>query len=73
MRVRVTCLMLGWGLLFFQTPTAGFAQQTRDDKVRSDRETLKDDDSWNYDDLEQGFEVARRDRKPVMAVLRCIP
>ena len=49
------------------------AQSHRDKKVRADREQLADDQRWYYDDLETGFGVARRDNKPLMIVLRCIP
>ena len=49
------------------------AQQTRDEKVRQDREQLKDDTAWYYDDLEKGLEAAAAANKPLMVVLRCIP
>lgn len=47
--------------------------QTRDEKVRNDREQLADDASWHYDNLEQGIQAARDAGKSLMVVLRCIP
>ena len=47
--------------------------QTRDQKVRSDRDQLIKDLSWYYDDLDKGITAAEKMNKPLMVVLRCIP
>ena len=49
------------------------AAQTRDEQVRKDRQTLSGDESWVYNNLDEGIEIARRDQKPLLIVLRCIP
>jgi hypothetical protein len=66
------CLILGSMVLLFGLEQSGYAQ-TRDEKVRSDRDALLNDDSWHYDDLDSAFTAAKRESKPLMAVLRCIP
>lgn len=47
--------------------------QTRDEKVRNDREQVAEDGTWYYDDLRKGLEAAAQSKKPLMVVLRCIP
>ena len=47
--------------------------QTRDEKVRRDRELLSKQESWIYDDFEKGLQHAKATGKPLMVVLRCIP
>ena len=47
--------------------------QTRDEKVRQDWQKLTADGSWYYDDLDAGIAVARKKKKPLMVVIRCIP
>lgn len=47
--------------------------QTRDEKVRADRQKVRKVPGWTYDDLEQGIEIARKNNQPLMVVLRCIP
>ena len=60
-------------MVVLQLQQAMLSGQTRDEKVRNDRDELKDDDSWYYDDLETAIGVARQENKPLMVVLRCIP
>ncbi len=72
MRSLVLCLMIGPLFSMAILEQTSFAQ-SRDEKVRSDRETILDDETWHYDDLESAFADAKREGKPVMAVLRCIP
>lgn len=72
MRIRNFLLALVAGVLLFGFSTTMNAQ-TRDEKVRSDREKIKDDAAWYYDDLEKGLEAASKSKKPLMVVLRCIP
>ena len=72
MRLFGLAMMLGW-LVVAMPPGQNSFAQTRDEKVRSDREALKDDKTWHYDDLDKGIAAAKREGKPLMVVLRCIP
>jgi hypothetical protein len=58
--------------LLLTTSTAMYAQD-RETKVRSDRDQLKENETWIYNDLDKGFEEAKRTGKPLLVVLRCIP
>ena len=44
--------------------------QTRDEKVRTDRDRLADDDRWIYNDLPRGFAEAKETGKPLLIVFR---
>jgi serine protease Do len=47
--------------------------QTREEKVRNDRDKFKTDTLWIYNDLLKAYAQARETGKPILAVLRCIP
>ena len=47
--------------------------QDRDTKVRDDRDAFRTIDAWVYNDLDAAFEQARLSKKPILAVLRCVP
>ena len=47
--------------------------QTRDEKVRGDREKVTKDGFWIYNDLPAAFNQAKAQNKPIIVVLRCIP
>ena len=47
--------------------------QDRDTKVRNDREAFETIDAWVYNELDVAFEQSRRSKKPILAVLRCVP
>jgi hypothetical protein len=47
--------------------------QDRATKVRTDREQLAQSDIWTYNDLERGIAEAKKTKKPLLVVLRCIP
>lgn len=47
--------------------------QTREEKVRADREKVVADGFWIYNDLPAGIAEARKTGKPILVVLRCIP
>lgn len=47
--------------------------QTREEKVRRDREKVEASGYWIYNNLERGFEKARQTKQPMLVVLRCIP
>ncbi len=57
-------------ILFFSSSSFG---QTRDEKVRLDWQKLNADGTWFYDDLDAGIKAAKKNKKPLMVVLRCIP
>ena len=47
--------------------------QTREEKVRGDREKVEADGFWIYNDLDEAFRQGRESGKPILVVLRCIP
>lgn len=54
-------------------PSRFASAQTREEKVRADKQTFEKLDFWIYGDLEAGYEKARESGKPLLVVLRCIP
>lgn len=44
--------------------------QTRDEKVRTDRDKVGEDSRWIYNDLPRGFAEAERTGKPLLIVFR---
>ena len=59
-------------VLFFSLAAAE-KTKTRDEQVHDDRDQLKDDSNWIYNDLSSAKEAARSAGKPMMIVFRCIP
>jgi serine protease Do len=47
--------------------------QTREEKVLNDKRLFESKGLWFYNDLEKGFETAKKTNQPVLVVLRCIP
>jgi hypothetical protein len=47
--------------------------KTRDELVREDLSNFGSLDTWIYNDVERGFETARKTGKPLLVVFRCIP
>ncbi|WP_254513283.1 Trx7/PDZ domain-containing (seleno)protein [Anatilimnocola floriformis] len=47
--------------------------QTREQKVRSDKEKYEATGFWIYNDLAKGFAEAKATGKPLLVVLRCLP
>lgn len=47
--------------------------QDRETKVRNDKKLLEANDFWIYNDLPKAERDARRLKKPILVVLRCIP
>ncbi len=47
--------------------------QTRQQKVLGDKLKFEANGLWFYNDIEKGFDTARRHNQPVLVVLRCIP
>lgn len=64
--IRIVCCVL------LLAPSLALAQ-SREEKVRGDRERVLNEGFWIYNDLETGFDQARRTGKPLLVVLRCIP
>ena len=58
--------------LTVQVTTVSLAQ-TREEKVKQDRDHVESTGYWIYNDLEQGFKTAKESNKPLLVVLRCIP
>lgn len=52
---------------------AADSKLSRDEKVHKDRDELKDDDHWIYNDFAKAKEIARESNKPLLIVFRCIP
>src|SRR5690606_4165310 len=55
------------------TPGTLASGQTREQKVRADRQKVEAEGFWIYNDLPRGLAEARRTGKPLLVVLRCIP
>lgn len=68
-------LLLTFTLILVTAATSVAAQEkkTRDQKVREDREKVTSEGFWIYNDLPRAFEVAKKNDKPLLVVLRCIP
>jgi serine protease Do len=49
------------------------APPDRDTKVRNDKANVLEKNFWIYDDLAKGIDVAKKSRKPLLVVIRCIP
>jgi len=49
------------------------AAQTREEKVREDRRKVEAEGFWIYNNLPLAFETAKKNGKPILVVLRCIP
>ncbi|RBP44648.1 PDZ domain-containing protein [Roseimicrobium gellanilyticum] len=62
----------GW-LLFMSTPLSAEAVKDREGAVRKDKATMENDARWIYNDVQRGFDEAKRTGKPLLVVLRCIP
>lgn len=48
-------------------------RQTRDEKVRGDRDSFAESLDWIYNDLSEGFAAGKAAGKPLLVVVRCIP
>jgi hypothetical protein len=47
--------------------------QTREEKVRNDKQKVEAQGYWIYNDLPKAFAEAKMTGKPIIAVLRCLP
>ncbi len=72
--MRTNCLAVVILVLFASIQATDLAQaQSREEKVRNDRVQFEKNGLWYYNDLEKGFEAAKKNNQPVLVVLRCIP
>ncbi len=49
------------------------AAENRDTKVRNDKSTVESTGQWIYNDLDRAFLEGKRENKPLLVTLRCIP
>lgn len=60
--------------VLWAAPTLVLGQnRDRNTMVLNDRQRVQDDGYWIYNNLEKGFEEAKRTGKPLLVVFRCIP
>lgn len=52
---------------------SSYAAETRDTLVRNDRSDVTATGKWIYNDLAKAFDEAKRENKPLLATVRCIP
>ena len=69
MRFSTTFLV---GLLLL-TASIGTAQNRRDEAVRDDKKQVGSDGAWIYDNLLLAMGKAKTEKKPVLALIRCVP
>src|SRR5436190_19365670 len=67
--VRVTLV----SALVAGAAATGAAAQTREEKVRSDKQKVEAQGYWIYNDLPKAYADAKKTGKPIIAVLRCLP
>lgn len=63
---------LSLAAIFFSGTMCAFGQ-TREEKVRGDKQKVEQEGYWHYNDLEKAYAEARETGKPIIAVLRCLP
>ena len=60
-------------LLSLAANVSADAVKDREGAVRKDKSTMENDARWIYNDVQRGFDEAKRTGKPLLVVLRCIP
>ncbi|MBM3967212.1 MAG: thioredoxin family protein [Planctomycetes bacterium] len=70
---RSQCLFLSLALLVSMTAALADEKNRREQAVRNDQNVLSDDARWLYNDLDSGFDAAKKPNKPLLFVLRCVP
>ena len=63
-------LLLSTAAFFFAGALAAEDKKDRDTLVRDDLSEMRDSDLWIYNDVERGFELARKTSKPLLIVFR---
>ncbi|HRX77601.1 MAG: PDZ domain-containing protein [Planctomycetaceae bacterium] len=70
MSSRITFLLM---LLFSAGIAVDANSQTREEKVLEDRRRVEAEGFWIYNNLPLAFDTAKKNGKPILVVLRCIP
>ena len=63
-------LLLSASAFFFAGALAAEDKKDRATLVRDDLSEMRDSDLWIYNDVEKGFELARKTSKPLLIVFR---
>jgi len=63
-------LLLSASALFCSGALAAEEKKDRDTLVRDDLSEMQDSDLWIYNDVEKGFELARKTSRPLLIVFR---
>ena len=61
-----------WTLLLLCVTSVAIGQ-TREEQVRNDKKKIEAAGFWIYNDLPRAFREARKNGKPIVVVLRCVP
>ena len=61
-----------WTLLLLCVTSVAIGQ-TREEQVRNDKKKVEAAGFWIYNDLPRAFREARKNGKPIVVVLRCVP
>ncbi|MBI1840536.1 MAG: PDZ domain-containing protein [Verrucomicrobia bacterium] len=69
MKIRI----LAGALLLSSVLARAETVKDREGAVRKDRAAMENDARWIYNDIDRGFAQARKSRKPLLVVLRCVP
>lgn len=72
-RMRMVACITLTSSLFFLDHLAFAQSNRREAKVRADRARVEAEGFWIYNQLELGWEQAKKQQRPLMVVLRCIP
>ena len=67
--MKCSFLSLATMLVLALAQSTAYAQ-TRDEKVRTDRDEIGEDSRWIYNDLPRGFAEAKQTGKPLLIVFR---
>lgn len=67
--MKIRCLAVSAIVVALCTSVAT-AQNKRDIAVRTDKQSLSNDDTWIYDDLDSAISAAERSKRPLMVVFR---
>jgi hypothetical protein len=70
---RIAMILAAVGALTSISNLTAQTSKSRDELVREDQANFGSLNTWIYNDLERGFEVARETGKPLLVVFRCIP
>ena len=63
-------LLLSASAFFCAGALAAEEKKDRDPLVRDDLSEMRDSDLWIYNDVDKGFELARKTSKPLLIVFR---